>query len=351
MRWMAILALLWSGMASAQYLPLKVNNVGGGSYTFYSTDTGTNHLYYNSSEIGCTRTGTVSSTVVLCDDFGDGAWYECNCDQRSSELAVDGWCGTIFSGSGPTCSQGPNILNAINSDFDAGITGADYSASTGAFDCSTASSGCDENMADHNLGPSNNSYNELYLRAYIKFAPSFVLQGNTKLLTFNTTPAGTGGVFVGSLGTGSGDALTICPVRDCSELGYVNPLDTSGAGDPFLHHNVSSFNFETSAGNWVFVEFHVKLETTAGTSQDGVWELWADNCGSDITTCPSSPTLRASYNNVRWRSTTNTDLIESIWLESNTGGAGVAKSTGDYLLWKFLRVETSGPIGVLELPN
>lgn len=350
MRWLAILALLWSGVASAQYLPLKVNNVGGGDYTVY-TDNNTNHLYLNSSEIGASRHTTLDSDIVFADDFEDGSWYEADCSDRSSALAVDGWCGNIFN-------NGPNPANAV---ITPGVAGSLVAGNYGSMASTSCGSGCSSNMADHELGPTaGNQYNELWVRFYWKFAPGFVLQGNTKLLTFTTNVAGFGGFDVGSWGTGTGprDQLPMGSYYDCNILDYWNPQNDT-VNTCYLRQNQgNNFVFDDHGGNWIFVEIHIKLETTAGTTQDGVWEMWADDCGSDGLSCPSTPTLRASFNNIRWKAPGNNDGIQSVWFEgqrdysSGSSFDGTNLSYGDYIYVDQIMVKSAnGPIGPVELPN
>jgi hypothetical protein len=71
-------------------------------------------------------------------------------------------------------------------------------------------------MADHNLGPNADGYYEIWLRYYIK--PSVGYQyGAQKMITFNSTPAGSGGISIGGAGSPFGNgAFDTCPVYDCN---------------------------------------------------------------------------------------------------------------------------------------
>ena len=338
---------------------------GGGDYTVYAAD-GTDHLYLNSSEIGCTRNTTTDSDVVLCDDFQDGDWYRCGYDDvaaNGNDLTTqDGWAGTIYTdygGSGcqwtPDSGDGPEFYGAATGGG-VGVGGITYAADSG--EGTNGTSGGSGHMAEHNLGPSNNEYDELWIRFYMQYASNANIQGNYKLLTINNKTAPYGGIWVGGLGAGEGDSLAICPVYDCNVLGYNNPQNTGGSS-PYLKHNVSSFDFDAHNGNWIKVEIHIALESTIGDtgSRDGVWQLWADDCGSDGLSCPGTPTLRADFDNVLWRCPSGgcaeSDGIRSLWLESQWDVNGGVSFVGDYTRFNFLRVEInrSTPIGAVELPN
>lgn len=363
MRRAAVLAvlLLWCSPAFAvSFAPFRlVAGTSSGSYTAYSADTGSNNLYLNSSELGASRNTTQDPDIVFADDFEDQAWYSCDCDNRPSSISQDGWCGTVYSGTtSGSCPNGPNVLNAIIS---GGAVGSSWAGNYGSMASTSCGSGCAGNMAEHELGPTTQTgYNELWIRFYWQFSSDFVLQGNTKLLTFKTTSPGTAGFDIGSMGTGeNSDRLPICPQYDCNTIGYVNPQNTGAPSSAFLWPNMgSAFHFDDYGGHWIATEVHIKLETTAGVTQDGMWEVWADDCGVDGLSCPNSLTQRASFTNIRWRVPGNTSLIRTVWFEGQrdyrTGSSydGTNLAHGSYLYVDQIMIKkANGPIGPVQLPN
>lgn len=330
---------------------------GGGSYTVYAANA-TNALFLNSSELGASRHTTTDPDIVLADDFEDQSWYECSCNQRASALAVDNWCGTIFSGSGPTCSEGPNVLNAA---INLGAAGSSWAGNTGSMASTSCSSGCQGNMAEHELGPTvQTGYTELWIRWYWKFSDDFNLAGNTKFLSLKTYAPGIPGFDIGAMGTGEGSRkMPICPAYDCQALGFINPQNTGAPSSAFLWPNENGgYIFDAHDGNWTVMEVHIKLETTAGVTQDGIWEYWADDCGPSGLSCPATLTRRAHFTNVRWRAPGNNLPIRVVWFENqrdfSDGGPynGSNLSTGDHVYLDQVMVKkANGPIGPVVLPN
>jgi hypothetical protein len=275
-------------------------------------------MYFNSSEPGC---GTDSS-IVWCDDFETGSWYSKDCDtaNASGGLAqTKGWCGTIFAN--PISPTGAAVCGG------AGAAGTNCAASGGMHNGGQGG----VNMADHNLGPNANGYNEIWLRYYIK--PSAGYQyGAQKMITFNATPAGSGGISIGGAGSPfSNGAYDTCPVYDCN---------TTGAVYYYRQNQGTKLTLSQITGHWAYVEMHVKLNTPG--QANGIWELWLDDCGTDGR-CTGTPTLRSHYTTVQWQGPTDNKQIKSIWFENwaNPGSVGTE-------LYDQIMVKTSGPIGFVQ---
>ncbi len=275
-------------------------------------------MYFNSSEAGC---GTDPS-IVWCDDFENGSWYSKDCDtaNASGGLAqTKGWCGTIFSN--PISPTGAAVCGA------AGAAGTNCAASGGLHNGGQGG----VNMADHNLGPNANGYNEIWLRYYIK--PSAGYQyGAQKMITFNSTPAGSGGISIGGSGSPfSNGAYDTCPVYDCN---------TTGAVYYYRQNQATKLTLSQITGHWAYVEMHVKLNTPG--QANGIWELWLNDCGTNGV-CTGTPTLRSHYTTVQWQGPTDNKQIKSIWFENwaNPGSVGTE-------LYDQIMVKTNGQIGFVK---
>jgi hypothetical protein len=273
-------------------------------------------MYYNSSEPGCDGS---DPNVLLCDDFEDGTWYEKNCDQANASgglLQTDGWCGTIYGD--PISPAGAATCGS------AGAAGTNCAANGGLHDGSTGG----VNMADHNLGPNGNGYNEIWLRYYIKALPGYVY-GAQKMITINATSAGSGGISIGGSGSPFGDgAYDTCPVYDCNTTGEIY----------YYRQNQSQvLKLSQILGHWAYVEMHIKLNTPG--QKDGIWELWINDCGT-TGVCTGTPTLRSHYTTVEWQGPTDNKQIRSLWFENwaNPGSVGTE-------LYDQIKVSKGGQIG------
>lgn len=237
--------------------------------------TGRDPFYFNSSEVAC------SATALLCDDFGDGEWYNKNCDQANASGGLgqsDGWCGTIYGIKPPAKAVCGN----------AGPRGSNCAASHGAM------SGGDQGwMADHDL---LRSVNDVYIRTYIKAQTGYRF-GAEKVLTVNKR--GGSGIWFGNLhfNCGAGSA------------GSTGRLQWQPTGS----ENGCRDLLTVSAGQWYYVEIH--LNVTAG-----LLEAWADACGVDGRSCPATPTKRFTYTGYKFQS----GQPGNIWLENwaNPGSSG-----------------------------
>lgn len=275
-------------------------------------------LYFNSTEPGC---GT-DPGVVLCDDFESGSWYSKNCDEANSSgglLQTKGWCGTIYAN--PIMPSGAAMCAG------SGAAGTNCAASGGLHNGSSGG----VNMADHNLGPNANGYNEIWLRYYIK--PSSGYQyGAQKMITFNATLAGSGGISIGGSGSPFNDgAFDTCPVYDCN---------TTGEVFYYRQNQGAKLTLSQITGHWAYVEMHVKLNTPG--QANGVWELWLNDCGADGK-CAGSPTLRSRYTSVKWQGPIDNKQIKSIWFENWANPGSVGTEFYDQIM-----IRTNGPVGFVR---
>jgi len=273
-------------------------------------------MYYNSSEPGC---GTDPS-IVLCDDFESGSWYTKDCDEANASgglLQTKGWCGTIYAR--PTTPPGAARCGA-----GVGAAGTNCAADGGQHTGSVGG----RNMADHDFGPNKSGYNELWLRYYIKPLPGYVY-GAQKMINFNATQAGGGGISIGGPGSPFADgALDMCTWWDCNVTGEIYY---------YRQNQGTRYLLKDHLGVWSYVEMHVKLNTPG--QKNGIWELWVDDCGANGV-CTGTPTLRSRFTTVEWQGPTENKQIRSVWFENwaNPGSVGTE-------LYDQLMVKTNGMIG------
>jgi len=156
-------------------------------------------------------------------------------------------------------------------------------------------------------GASNTAhYDEIYVRFYAKYVSINIGPSqNLKFLDINRCCTGTGSIDL--LGSGprpnsnnDGD-LIACPPEDCNSLDtYRNPQNP--VNSQYLYSNDGaniSLWAGASLGHWFALEWHLVLNTP--NVQNGILEIWGDDCGVNGTSCPSTPTRRFNYNNVRFR--------------------------------------------------
>lgn len=273
---------------------------------------------------GTTESGhNASGNTLMCEDFevngvatvnGHGKWYAEDCDTANGNGGIatrtKGWCGTIFAN--PITPDGAEICSGN------GVNGTTCAGSHGL------TSGGGENMADHGLSSADN---EIYVRYYQKWLSGYDF-GAEKVLSFNVTP-GSGGIIYGNLhcncGAGSTDS-------QCS-------FQFQPTGAPPIPQTCQSI-LTLNSGTWYFIETRIKLSTNAST-EDGVLQVWVDDCGSAGTSCSGSPTLRYSDTSIAFPHPGGD--IGSLWFEnwSNPGSAGT--SYIDQIV-----VSTTGPIGFMD---
>ncbi len=293
-------------------------------------------LYLNSSEPGCDGS---DPTVVWCDDFEHDAtggtsgnkWYGLNCDQaQAGGLAqTKGWCGTIYAN-----SYIPNSVVCGGQ----GAAGSSCAATSGLLPGPNPDN--TGNMGDHDAGPASGGYQTLYFRLMIKYSVGHST-GPLKTLTFNKWGAGNGGISIGGFGNGGGP-WSMCPVQDCNSLGFMNPQNTGCAfgSNYYLCQNQNrNLDFSSLTGHWLAMQLRVTMNTGGG--QNGVYELYLDDCGVNGLGCTGTPTLRSRFTNVRW--TPGSDTIKSIWVENQSPPPPDGPARGQQW-YDQIKVATVGPI-------
>jgi hypothetical protein len=279
--------------------------------------------YFNSSEPGCDGSDL---NILFCDDFEDGDWA-----QTYGEVdhpGNDGWNMTPFP-AGSLCPStgctkgtplfGLPIYGAICGHT--GVAGTNCTATSGRH----AGIGQGIFMGDHNF-KDRQSVSELYWRYYIKDSYDFV-QGMEKMLIINPCCAGRGGIkFANHFSWGGGPARNI-------------QVMVRGEG---ANRSLNISNISLTHGTWWFIEYHIKLNDP--DVNNGIWEVWIDNCGVNGNECTGAPTLRARHTDVRWRN--DTALIGSIWLENWAKPGSVGETYYDQI-----KVSRIGPIGFAGYTN
>ncbi len=293
-----------------RFLP-NIPLVGGGGGGGELTDDG---FYIYTHE-------PVDGNTLLAEDFSRGSWYTKNCDDANGsgglgQDGVHGWCGTIYA----------NAYLAARPGAVVDLGGGEYAGATG----NIGGGDNNGNMADHNL---KEYVRELWIRFYTKPLSNWVV-GAEKMLTINTTVAGSGGITVAGLGSGGGDgaAWTNCPVWDCNGPPNIYYYRQNQGGAPWI----------ATPGSWQFVEVHCKLNSD--TIADGEYRLWLADCGTG--TLPvnpgGSPTLRAEHTGIRWVNPTgaSAQTVKSLWWECWSNPV----TTGERYL-KEIYVSKAGPVG------
>jgi hypothetical protein len=239
---------------------------------------------FNSAEPGCDGS---DPNILWCDDFEDGTWFVTPADK--SNPLNGGWNGTPFGSPDPR-GAGFGRCGGL------GAAGTNCAATSGPH----TGIGQALAMADHDLRDMT-SVSEIYFRYYMRPLEGFQF-GQEKALTFNRCCAGGGGIHFGTL---------FWNISAATPVGYpVFYAINQGAN---LVQNQGQ-EAGPQAPNWYYVELHLRLNTPG--LNDGVLELWMDNCGVDGRGCTAPGTLRMRYTNALFRVAGDNSLIGSIWLEN-----------------------------------
>lgn len=301
---------------------------GGGSYTTYVEDTGTNNSYLNSSEIGCTRSGTPDSDVILCDDFEDGDYYLNDCDNSGGDpwLSSDGWCGTIYNN--PITPTGAGICSS------AGAVGTDCAGHRGTLSGSTTG-----NMAIHQFR--NGPVTELWARWYYKANAGYMWGGEKHTNTTKLAGDITWWNIQFNCGTGGQSSSATPYVQVIHGSDFCQSVKTVPGGGS---------TYSIASGKWYYIEQHTILNSS-GTTADGTIEIWIDDCGADGLGCTGSPTLRyqntaVAFDRNQAGCSTSPCKIEALWFENWANPVSTGTSYLDQI-----RVQTTGPIGFFDGTN
>lgn len=336
----ASLNRLFGGQRRAPAVVGRYREIAGGAGGNSACDAGGGCFHCATTESSLNS----ASTTITCDDFEltgaggtPGVWYTTHCGDGVGEQNPlnKGWCGNDFS----------TVVDGMASA--GGANGTSYTARS----VCGASSGCD-GRGYRNFGSTCRSgglncsvsggvaqYEEVYFRFYIRLNVGWTnaTSGNQKVITFSE--AAQSGISLAGPGYAFGHTeFVMCPFLDCNILSFRNPQ----AIDPFsvgqgvfcnasgcvylgqnLGNGIANPGAAGSQGHWFAFEFRIRLNTP--DVQDGLWDIWADDCGVAGTGCTGTPTHRASYTNVRYRGAAggNSALkIGSAYLDTWTNFAG-----------------------------
>ena len=258
-RWSFLLAIV--PMLVAPLLLLSVNHAFAAQYL-------------NSAEPMCSGS---DSTVLMCDDFEDGAWYYYSGGQNDYATVNKGWKGESPIGPDPL---GHNYGRCLPT-YVGGAVGTNCSAE------SRNTNDGSGNQARHQFSPSATPYNEIYLRFYL-FMPTGYNPYHHKLLSigWNDALMGEQHIIV-DLRT---FADPIIPTG-CIMVGTFPP-DRESTNNCWLFQNQGNDLFLTT-NKWYYLELHLKLNTSG--QSNGVYEMWADECGTNGLGCTGPGTLRTRF--------------------------------------------------------
>jgi len=285
------------------------------------------HPFLNSKEPGCDGS---DPNVLMCDDFENGVWYQTNCDNGGHPTSSNpdpspgnkGWCGTIYAN--PITPTNAAVCGG------AGFGGTNCAATSGALSGSIGG----RNMADHAF-VNFQGVSEIYVRYYYWASPGY-LWSQQKALTFNSNNPGDGGIKFGNFSFRCAAGGGLSSTANIT-MGFPVPQDECASP------NVSGITVQS--GRWYFIELHMKLNTLVGTA-NGVFEAWMDDCGTNGTSCPATPTLRMRRTNINYPRNSASELIRVLWWE-NWGNS--TSSQGSIGTEKYDQIKASkvGPIGFM----
>ena len=314
----------------------------------------TAHPYLNSSEAGCDGS---DPAVILCDDFERGRWAVKINDGVSAQN--DGWLITWVAG-----DNGATPWATCGS---AGALGTNCAA------VAIGTSGGDGGgwvRGEHGYGPTPDQgaggpitnwsrYREVWMRFYFKQSTNYVYNSSQKFITIGDATVGAGGIDIAGIGRNT-NIMEACPAYDCNlangGTGYPNPCAFGGQRGYINQNQGVNIDLSTMRGHWIFIEIHVKLNTYTGSTpnQDGEYDLWLNDCGTNGLGCGGTPTRRAHYSpsagagcGVRWNGDETANcgspscrrigkFFADFWGNPSDGGT---------IWWDQLKVKTSGPIG------
>lgn len=261
--------------------------------------------YFNSSEAGCDGS---DPDVLMCDDFEDGVWYVGGCNAGGpGNPANDGWGGTVYAD--PITPPGAAVCGGV------GAAGTNCTATHGV----TSGSGNGRNMADHAL---SQGVSEIYVRFYTRPSSGYRF-GDEKVLAFNQSAgACSAGIWFGNLALGRTGWMTW-------------RVGTTGQHLRQNHGKALAM----VGGRWYYVEIHIVLNTAG--QNNGTLRLWINDCGT-TGVCTGSPILRMSYTDVRFRHSSNSELIRNLWWENWAHPGVVGERYIDQI-----KVSKVGPIGFM----
>ena len=279
---------------------------------FLAVEPASAHMFLNSAEPQCNGS---DPTVLMCDDYEDGAWFVTNADiGGENDPQNDGWRGTIFA----TDPLNQNFARCGNK----GAVGTNCTATTAHRDTSiTLARG---GKAWHRLGPQTaTSFNEIYHREYLQLLPGYKF-GHEKWTFYEN-------------GSGIQHGLIQTPFsHDVFDWAMQN--GTGGPGcKPRCPQNQGN-DLHMIPGHWYYMETHLKLGTG---NQDGLVEFWQDDCGTDGLGCTGPGTLRLRHTGLSFSKASQgcCNAHQENWCPA-PGGAGVCigEAYRDQTIWATRRI-------------
>ncbi len=278
------------------------------------------HPFFNSSEKGCDGS---DPSVLLCDDFEDGDWAQSNCDfpvgvGGRNHAPNDGWCMNIYFHNADGSTTNGSLGNGFNPPVvpgyavcsGAGVGGVGCAATSAPRTTPSPSSA--GMMGSHGF-VGDREVDELYFRLYFKHLPGYV-GGHEKMFDIIMSKDAPPIMALSYNYFGSG--------RHCA-ISYLHQDDSILNGNSWMCPNVGA-DLTPQTGKWYYVEYRYKMNTPG--SYDGIYEMWMNDCGANGI-CSGTPTLRAQYKNVKFRSASEGHYhMGGIWIE-NWGNAGSIGTT------------------------
>lgn len=298
-----------TGLTGAQSSAFTVASAGGAVTKFF-----------NSTEPGGDGS---DANCIFADDFNRGWWYRVDADHvtggptpGTTTIGEAGWFGNIFST--------PTPAGAIdNSSQMLGLTYcADYGDNNGGV------GGLNYAMHEFSAGSGSGTpalYDEIWARWYAKWETGAQFGGEKHT---NAT------VFAGDIAYAN--IQLNCGTGSAGSTANPSLQKLYPSGQDFCQTpNISAITLQANK-TYCFI-LHLKLSSTS-SSNDGLMELYIDDCGVNGLSPPGSPTLRTQRTGINYgrshpSAQTNPSKIEVLWFErwANPGSDGRAFLGGIYV--------------------
>lgn len=246
--------------------------------------------------------------VALCDDFSRGGELSPTSDPTNP--ANHGWKLADDTGGGALSFTGQLVCGG------AGQGPAGLSCSIkGTSDGSPDGGGPDILGHTHDLGL--HGLTTIRFRYYLKFDPGYVFRSNHKFLSGQSSPHGVG-IFMYGVGGTDINRHRMNPVADNANSTCLTEVRPQPVQEPDSGKNCgggcgstgcltaglnSTPGYVLPTNIWMYVEHRIGLNTVG--QRNGTWDMWSNECGVSGV-CAGSPTLRAHYTQLGYRSSTET---------------------------------------------
>lgn len=255
--------------------------------------------------------------TLMCDDFEDGDWYqtnELNGGGGRFNPVNDGWLGHTFSPLDVT-GQGYARCGSL------GVVGSHCTATH------PTEGGSPQGI--HFFAPSENVYDEIYHRWYMKFSVGYQFS-HEKLVFYQHSDSG-----------GPTEQVTVIMTpfgSNTFDVGVMVPDERASQNQG----NDLSF----TPGHWYYMEVHIRLDNPMG-SGNGLIETWADDCGTDGKGCTGPGTLRLVYGgNIRPSANKGLGVI---WQENWSNPPAIGEVYNDQVVVSRTRIGTMPVPGGIDL--